>query len=392
MRKRRKLQVGVIGVAYRGTLPLKYLPREDAEIVALCDVNREALEKAARDQPSVRFVCGDYRDLLARAEIEAVFIMVRDPLHEEMACAALNAGKAVYLEKPMAITVGGCDRILETAYRTGSKLFIGHNLRYFPYAEKLNEVLRSGIIGEIQSIWVRHYVAYGSCYFHHWCSEQKNCTGLLLQKGAHDIDLIHELAGSYTEHVVGMGRLSVYNECGRRGPSDPVDREEFKTAWPPKSNRRLSPVVDIEDTNMLLLSMKNGVQAALLQCFYSPDTERNYVILGDRGKVEHTGHGGEEEIRVWTKRQTTPRSIPDEVIELRHDGKDHGGSDHLICRAFVDFLQEGKNPGADPIDARMAVATGVAGHESMRSGNRPVKIVFPPESLVEYFKNGQRKK
>lgn len=386
-----KLRVGVIGVAFRGTLPLKHLPRDTAEIVALCDIDRAALEKAAEEETAVRFTCSDYRELLAREEVEAVFIMVRDQLHEEIACAALNAGKAVYLEKPMAITVEGCDRILETACRTGSKLFVGHNLRHFPYAKKLNEVLRSGVIGEVQSIWVRHYVAYGSCYFHHWCSEQKNCTGLLLQKGAHDIDLIHELAGSYTRRVVGMGRLSVYDKCGCRAPSEPVDREEFKTAWPPKSNRHMSPVMDIEDTNMILMAMENGVQAALLQCFYSPDTERNYVIIGDRGKVEHVGHGGEEEILIWTKRQTTFRSIPDEVIKLRHDGKDHGGSDHAICGAFVDFIQNGTYPGLNPIDARMAVAAGVAGHLSMRGGNMPQDITMPPERLVEYFRNGQKR-
>ncbi len=62
----------------------------------------------------------DYRVLLAREDIEAVFVCSPDFLHEEHAVAALEAGKDVYLEKPMAITIEGCDRILRARLREAS--------------------------------------------------------------------------------------------------------------------------------------------------------------------------------------------------------------------------------------------------------------------------------
>ena len=160
-----------------------------------------------------------------------VCVMVRDQYHEEIAVAALEAGKAVYLEKPMALSIEGCDRILETACRTGSKLFVGHNMRYVPSILKMKEVIDSGVIGEIQCVWVRHFINYGSCYFRHWCARKETCNGLLLQKGAHDIDVIHWLAGGYTTRVTGMGKLSVYNRTtGRLKEGEAPDR---KASWKP---------------------------------------------------------------------------------------------------------------------------------------------------------------
>ena len=204
-----KVKFGVIGVnpQLRANFIFACFPREKGELIAVCDHDPDMFEqfkKAYPDLSNVRYY-PDYKGLISDPEVQAVFVAVRDQYHEEIAVAALEAGKAVYLEKPMAITIEGCDRILETAYRTGSKLMVGHNMRYMDFVLKMKEIIDSGVIGEIQAVWCRHFINYGSCYFRHWCSEQKNCTGLLLQKGAHDIDIIHWLAGGYTERVSAMG-------------------------------------------------------------------------------------------------------------------------------------------------------------------------------------------
>ena len=181
------VRFGVIGanVNLRGGIVFKYFPAEDGELAAICERDPAMAAKFRETYPAWAElpVYEDYRELLKHPDLDAVFVMVRDQYHEEMAVAALEAGKAVYLEKPMAITLEGCDRILETAYRTGSKLFLGHNMRYLPVILKMKELIDSGVIGEVQSVWCRHFVSYGSCYFRHWCAEQKNCNGLLLQKG-----------------------------------------------------------------------------------------------------------------------------------------------------------------------------------------------------------------
>ena len=122
-------KIGIIGTGGRGGHARRAHQPENGWIVAMgADTGEEARRKFQEAFPDAA-VTADYRELLNNPEISVVFIMTPDFLHEEMAVAALEAGKAVYLEKPLAITLEGCDRILETAMRTGSKLFVGHNMR-----------------------------------------------------------------------------------------------------------------------------------------------------------------------------------------------------------------------------------------------------------------------
>ena len=392
----RKLKAGVIGcdLSLRAALPFQSLPRDRSEIVAVADTDPEMLKKAKEaypDEPAVYYNTAD--ELIADPNVEAVFIMVRDPFHEEMAVKSLEAGKAVYLEKPMAITLEGCDRILETAYRTKSKLFIGHNMRYMQFTRKMKEIIDSGVIGEIQSVWVRHFIAYGSCYFHHWCAERKNCNGLLLQKGAHDIDIIQWLAGAPAKRVSAMGRLSVYNRTvDRLKPGEKPNRKEAFTAecWPPLELRKLNPNMDVEDHNMIMMELANGVQACYMHCMYTPDSERNYTFIGTKGRIENIGdfdYDNDVRIHVWTQRGS--RQKPDIVYHLHPMAGGHGGADVGIVPSFVDFVLTGAKPDVSPVDARNAVAAGCMGHYSMRHGSIPCDVPPVPEYLREYFDGGQ---
>lgn len=391
----KKTGIGLIGADFslRAALIEKNYPRDTAEMSAVCDRNPAMLERYREEHPDSRaYLCSDWKELLANPDVDAVCIMVRDQYHEEIAVAALEAGKAVYLEKPMALSVERCDRILETAWRTGSKLFIGHNMRYVPSILKMKEIIDSGLIGEIQSVWVRHFINYGSCYFRHWCARRETCNGLLLQKGAHDIDVIHWLAGGYTTRVVGMGRLSVYNRTtGRLAPGEAPDRKISwdPGCWPPLELKGLDPDLNVEDHNMMLMQLDNGVQASYEQCMYTPDAERNYTFIGTRGRVENIGDFGDCRIHVWTRRGS--RSEPDIIYHLKATDEGHGGSDPEIVNAFFDFVRTGKNPVVSPVAARNAVAAGAMAHYSMRHGNIPMDIPPVRPELLEYFANGQKR-
>lgn len=391
----KKTGIGLIGADFslRAALIEKNYPRDTAEMSAVCDRNPAMLERYREEHPDSRaYLCSDWKELLANPDVDAVCIMVRDQYHEEIAVAALEAGKAVYLEKPMALSVEGCDRILETAWRTGSKLFIGHNMRYVPSILKMKEIIDSGLIGEIQSVWVRHFINYGSCYFRHWCARRETCNGLLLQKGAHDIDVIHWLSGGYTTSVVGMGRLSVYNRTtGRLAPGEAPDRKISwdPGCWPPLELKGLDPDLNVEDHNMMLMQLDNGVQASYEQCMYTPDAERNYTFIGTRGRVENIGDFGDCRIHVWTRRGS--RSEPDIIYHLKATDEGHGGSDPEIVNAFFDFVRTGKNPVVSPVAARNAVAAGAMAHHSMRHGNIPMDIPPVRPELLEYFADGQKR-
>ena len=223
----KKWKIGIIGAHGRGKHAYKaHQPENGIEIVMGADpFEPSPFQQTLPDFKSFKEtfpeadLVTDYRDVLKNPEIDMVFIMSPDFCHEEQAIAALEAGKAVYLEKPLAITIEGCDRILQTAYRTKSKLFVGHNMRHFPVVLKMKEVIDSGIIGDIQCGWCRHFIAYGGdAYFRDWHSEQKNTCGLLLQKGAHDIDIMHWLMGSRPlKYKLWNEQISVPTYSGRRG-------------------------------------------------------------------------------------------------------------------------------------------------------------------------------
>ena len=202
-------KLGVIGVGNRSYLIKAMAEQKDWEISYFCDVDESLKDKFKEQYPNAKFTT-NYQDVLADPEICAVFILTPDHLHEEHTVAALQSGKAVYLEKPIAISIEGSDRILRTAMENKTRLFVGHNMRYFPVVLKMKEIVDSGIIGEVQCAWCRHFVNYGGdAYFRDWHSEQKNTCGLLLQKGAHDIDVMNYIMNTHAKRVVGMGMLSV---------------------------------------------------------------------------------------------------------------------------------------------------------------------------------------
>lgn len=381
------LKLGVIGCDNRGrTAWLAHKPESGWEISAGADVNRSALAKFKERFPGAR-TFDDFKELLKCDDICAVFICSPDYCHEEQAIAALESGKAVFLEKPMAITIEGCDRILRTAMTTGSKLFIGHNMRHIPSIVKMKEIVDSGLIGEVRCGWCRHFINYGGvAYFRDWHSERKNSAGLLLQKGSHDIDVMHWIMGTCTKSVVGMGSLSVYDKCARRKPGEalPAGGAPF---WPPLEQVGFSPTINVEDHNMVMMQMENGAQACYMQCHFTPDTERNYTFIGTKGRIENVGDFGNCEIHAWT--QWGKRETPDIIYRIKKiEGatyETHYGADPLCVQSFLDFVRDGKRPSTSPLAARNAVAVGALGHYSMRNGCNSQQIPSLSPEMVEFF-------
>lgn len=379
MHSPKDLNFAVLGPHGRGRISLLvHRPEEGLRVAAVCASHLENLERYD--------VCGpelirttNYQDILNNANIDAVFVCTPDYLHAEHTIGALNAGKHVFLEKPMGVTIEDCDAILAAAEKSAGKLYVGHNMRFFPVMRKMRELIEAGRIGRVEAIWCRHFISYGGdAYFKDWHSERKNVTSLLLQKGAHDIDIIHYLAGGYTKRVVGMGKLSVYNEVAdRRKPEEAENVTFVRDNWPPLSQTGLSPKIDVEDHSMLLLQLDNGVQASYQQCHYTPDDCRNYTIIGTEGRMENYGDHSTPEglasVHLWNSRMGYQEQ-GNEVFRIPNIEGSHGGADPLLLDDFVNFLR-GKIPvGATVRDARAAVAAGCLGAESLRNGSVPFDI------------------
>ncbi|MFA9479322.1 Gfo/Idh/MocA family protein [Phycisphaerales bacterium AB-hyl4] len=378
------IRLGVIGAGGRGRIAkLAHRPEAGVEIAVACDTNEAVFDEYRQLCGSGLVTTHDWLEVVDRDDLDAIFIATPDFLHEAQAIAALDAGKIVYLEKPLAITIEGCDRVLAAADRGSGRLYVGHNMRFFPVMQKMKQIIDAGTIGDVQAIWCRHFVDYGGdAYFKDWHSEQRYSTGLLLQKGAHDIDMIHWFAGGYTQRTVGMGKLSVYNRVQNRRKADEyVSAVANEAHWPPLSQAGFSPIIDVEDHSMMLMQLDNGVQASYQQCHYTPDGHRNYTIIGTQGRIENIGCNSTDEhpahIQLWTKR--CGASINNyETITVPPVPGSHGGADPQIIDDFLNFIRTGQSRGACPLDARMSVAAGVMATCSLRQNNQPYDVPRSP--------------
>ena len=277
------LRVGVIGLGARCVIAENcHKATIPAELVGGCDPNPAMRQRATE-------VLGDYPwfetlDELLELGIDCAIVTSPDDTHEDITCALLEAGVAVYLEKPIAITIEGSDRVLETAYRTKTPLYVGHNMRHMAVVRILRQVVQDGLIGEVRAIWCRHFVGNGGdYYFKDWHADRSRTTGLLLQKAAHDIDVMNWLSDSVPERVVGMGDLMLYGKLSDRSgqKSDAVMSDWFSfDNWPPASLTGLNPVIDVEDVSMLMMRQASGTLISYEQCHFTPDYWRNYTVIG----------------------------------------------------------------------------------------------------------------
>jgi predicted dehydrogenase len=143
-----RIRVGLIGVG--GISSLHYLGYKDnpqAELHAICDVNNELLQRRVREW-GIPKAYADYRDLLADSKVDAVEVITPHHLHAPIGIAALEAGKHVSMQKPMAINVAECDALIAAARRSGKLFRVFENFRYYPPLVRAKELLDSGAIGE----------------------------------------------------------------------------------------------------------------------------------------------------------------------------------------------------------------------------------------------------
>lgn len=386
------IRIGVIGLGIRSTLAdLVHRPGSGSVVAAACDRDPRMLALAGdRFGTGVR-TAQDHRELLD-AGLDGVFVLTPDHTHEQIGLDLLSRGVPAFLDKPMAISTEGCDRLLAAARAHRTRLYVGHNMRHLPVVAAMREMVGNGAVGEVKAVWCRHFVGHGGdFYFKDWHADRRNTTGLLLQKGAHDIDVIHWLAGGYTRRVNAMGGLTVYGGIDSRGERDGQRMTDWLSEdnWPPLSLTGLNPVVDVEDLSMMLMRLDNGVFASYQQCHYTPDYWRNYTVIGTEGRMENFGDSDGAEIRVWNRRSDY-RADADLVVPVEAAAGSHGGADPLLAAEFLRFVREGGATVTSPLAAREAVAAGYAATVSLRDGGRPVDVAPVAPDLAAYFSGGQR--
>ena len=198
------LGIGMIGAGSISDLhAVGFNEESHSKIIAYADVNRALAETKAKKFGALTFY-DSVKDLLKDDRIDAVDICVPTAYHAEVAVQALEAGKHVFLEKPMARTVKECDQIIEASKRSGTKLMVDHSLMFFPPYIECKKIVDEGGLG--QMIKVRATQMAGHRYMG-WRADPKITGGGLLIEGlVHPIYLSQWFLGEIEEVSAMIGK------------------------------------------------------------------------------------------------------------------------------------------------------------------------------------------
>lgn len=204
----KKFNIGMIGyggigrvhvMAYRSIPYLYGLPAETINVAGVATTRPETAEPAAAEI-GCDFWTADYRELLARADLDLVDICVPNHQHEEIIVATAQAGRHIYCEKPLAMNVAEGQRIVEAVAKTGVKNQMTFNFRFFPAVIRAKQLIEEGFLGRIFSFRGRYYRA---SYIDpnkplSWrLRKDISGGGALFDLGSHILDTLYYLLGDF---------------------------------------------------------------------------------------------------------------------------------------------------------------------------------------------------
>ena len=208
----------MVGAGLRGGIaygPYAVEHPEELEFVAVAepDPRRRAMFATAHDIPPERQFTS-WEDVLGGPQqADAVFNMTQDQMHYESTVAALQAGYHVLLEKPMTNTLAETVHLVQLAEQQGVHMQICHVLRYAPFFVKLNEILRSGRLGEIMTVEHRENVVYWHMAHSFVRGNWRNLASsspMILAKCCHDMDLLYWNMSQPVQRLQSFGSLRHY--------------------------------------------------------------------------------------------------------------------------------------------------------------------------------------
>ena len=245
----KKVRIGIVGCG--GIAENKHLPALKAlddicELVAFCDTNLERANKVAKEYGTAKAkVFGEYQELVASPEVDAVYVLTPNLSHCPIVVAALESGKHVLCEKPMAATTTDAEAMVTAWKKSGKKFTIGYQNRFRPEVQVLKKACEAGELGEIyyakaHAIRRRAVPTWGV-----FPNKTLQGGGPLIDIGTHALDITLWMMDNYEPvSVTGsvfykLGSLQQATEGNMFGP------------WDPKT-------YEVEDSAFGMVRMKNG--------------------------------------------------------------------------------------------------------------------------------------
>ena len=188
------LNVGLIGYGNMARSHGQLLDKhEGVRLVAVADARSERREMAAADHEGITLY-EDGRDLIARESCQVIFVCCPTFLHTEMTIRALEAGRDVFCEKPMGLSVDQCDQMIEAERRTDRTLMIGQVLRFWPEYVYLKDTLDSGRLGKLNALSMMR-VGGVSVGWDNWYLDEERGGMQIFDRHIHDTDAILWMLG-----------------------------------------------------------------------------------------------------------------------------------------------------------------------------------------------------
>jgi predicted dehydrogenase len=252
------LGIGIVGFGYWGPNVVRnVLERPEFRLMGLCELDRGRGEEFARRHHGIR-VETDIDELLCDPRIEAVAIATPPRTHSALVQRALEAGKHVLVEKPLATTVEDAEELIETAERAGLVLMPGHTFVYSPSVNKVRDLIRSGEVGEV--------------YF---VTSSRMNLGLYQQDGVisdlapHDLSILLYWLERPLAQVSAAGQ-SIFQ-------------------------------LGIPETAFLTLSFVGGITANVQISWLAPRKMRQMVVVGSKRMISYEDTSSDESVRVYDR-------------------------------------------------------------------------------------------
>ncbi len=333
------LRVGLMGAGWFGReAHLRNLLKIPGVTVVAASSRSDASLEAARAIVGEQLQTHhDWHDVLEH-ELDAVIVALTNDQHCQATLEALERNLHVLCEKPLALTVADCDRMIALAEERRRVLQVGHEMRFQSLYRHMKKMVDRNEVGEVQIMWCREYrgpMRPG------WRSSEKLTGGTLLEKNSHHFDLFCWFLGDEPLRVTATGGRNVL-----------LNRE-------------------VLDNAQVLIEFAGGRRAVLELCLFAPyggDTEIG--LVGDAGRID-----------TWNQAQRLVHHdfrIPERLELHTADSAEEAGFQDASGRIdrgilaelehFVDCCRRGTTPITDGRSGRLSVALGLAAQESIRRG------------------------
>lgn len=264
-----RIPTAMIGTGNRGSFVLKgVVEQPNAKVVAVCDIKPDRLDAAAtvaaKDNPAT---FTDWRKVIDRKDIEAVFIATPPHLHSQMAVAALQAGKHVYCEKPIGVTPEQVSDVVKAA-RASKKVFVaGQQLRSHGQLAEAVGKIRKGAIGDVLMVKAQRHASGDLSHTGSsadWYFDVEKSGGYLIEQSVHNLDACNWVIGANPVRASGFGATLLYK-------NEPAGRSIF-------------------DCGVLSFDYPNGVMMSFTQNVFHPRNMPNgnqYIyVYGSKAAVD----------------------------------------------------------------------------------------------------------